>query len=75
MAFKDSELGTAVRHHPAEAKAEILAAYERAGASKLATAKALGVDVRTLDRWVAKLDLGTKLLAIKKKARKESAAE
>lgn len=55
MAYRESELGWAVRFDPVKAARVIAAAWAQAG-TEIGTARALGCGRRSLQRWVARLE-------------------
>lgn len=57
MSYRFSELGIHVKTKPKEARAVILAAFERACGEEARAAGLLGVSARSLRRWVVALGL------------------
>lgn len=55
MAYRESRLGLLVRMDPRRAAGRILAALKRKDGNATHTAAMLGVDLRTLNRWLQKL--------------------
>lgn len=56
MAFRHNDLGRLVAEDPAEASARLTALYEANGRRQTRVAKALGVDRKTLARWLERLE-------------------
>lgn len=55
MAFKFTDIGPQVDKEPAEAAAKLVAEIAARGSNLSRTARELGVDYRTLTRWLEKL--------------------
>ncbi len=58
-------LGAYVRHKPDEARKRILAELRKTDGNVVRAAKSLGVEHRTLRRWIVDLGLQPKLDAIR----------
>lgn len=76
MAYRESRLGLLVRMDPRRAAGRILTAFKRKGGNATHTAQMLGVDLRTLNRWLQTLasvghDLKPQIEAIRESARVE----
>ena len=73
MSYRDTDLSSATRHRPDEARARILAAFTDAGGNAVHAAKALDCAHRTLMRWVKSLGLGDDVEAIRARKREANA--
>lgn len=67
MAFSPTLIGVLVHLEPKEAKERILAAYREVGGLAEPAAMNLGVTKRTLNRWIALLNLRNSVDRIRKK--------
>lgn len=65
MAYRECELGALVRVDPGAAGEHIMDVYRQNAGNTTKTATALGVDRRTLTRWVRVLELGVALRVLR----------
>lgn len=54
MAHRDTEIGLMLRANPGKAKARLLKVFAKHGGNSTYVAKALGVNVATVKRWIGK---------------------
>lgn len=74
MAYRESRLGLLVRMDPRRAADRIISAFKRKAGNATHTAAMLGVDLRTLNRWLQSLasaghDLKPQIETIRESAR------